>query len=155
MIQRIQSLFLLLGSLSLAALFIPEWSFATVLGDTSTMRDAQQSMMADGIFNLYDHVLLIALVGIGVLLSLVAIFMFNNRPLQMRLSRIGMAAGILLVILAAIFFYQDYQMMDSGQYLIEVEYGVLSPIFFTIFAWLGIRAISKDEKLVRSMDRLR
>ena len=155
MIQRIQSIYLLLAVLSMGALFIPDWSFASVMGDTSSMENAAQIMMSDGLFNTYDHILMAVLVGAGVLAGLACIFLYNDRKRQMSLSRIGMAAGFLLVILTAIFFYQDYQMMDSGQYLIEIEYGILSPIFFLLFMWLALRNIRKDEKLVRSMDRLR
>ena len=155
MIQRIQSIYLLLAVISMGVLFIPDWSFASVEGDTSTMKSAAQSMMSDGLFNSYDHNLILILVAIAVITALAAIFLYGNRKKQMTWSRIGMAAGFLLVILTAIFFYQDYQMMDSGQYLIEIEYGVLSPFLFIVFMWLALRSISKDEKLVRSMDRLR
>lgn len=119
------------------------------------MKNAAQSMMSDGLFNTYDHSLILILVAVAALTALAAIFLYGNRKSQMTWSRIGMAAGFLLVILTAIFFYQDYQLMDSGQYLIEIEYGILSPVFFILFMWLALRNISKDEKLVRSMDRLR
>jgi hypothetical protein len=136
-------------------LFTSPMSFATVEGDTSTMATASQSMMADGIFNIYDHSIILILVGLATILMIANIFLFSNRTLQLRLNRIGMAAGILLILLAAIFFYQDYQMMDQGQYLISIEYGVLMPLLFIIFVALSSRFISKDEKIVRSMDRLR
>jgi uncharacterized membrane protein len=155
MIQRIQTVYMLLAVVSMGLLYLPTWAFISVEGDKASMQKAEMSMLEDGLFNTYDHILLMILVGLGALLALVGIFLYANRNLQMRLTRIGMAAGILVVVLTAIFFYQDYQLMDAGQYLIEVEYGVLSPIAFILFSWLALRSISKDEKLVRSMDRLR
>ena len=155
MIQRIQSILLFFAAVVMGALFAPSFSFASVEGDTTTMKNAAQSMMGDGVFNIYDHVIMLALVGVGTLLVFVSIFLFRNRPLQLRLNRIGMAAGILVVILAAIFFYQDYQMMDTGQYLISIDYGVLAPIIFIVLVIIASRFIRKDENLVRSMDRLR
>ncbi len=155
MIQRIQTLFLLLASAAMALLFIPDFSFASVIGDTSTMQAANQSMMADGVFNSYDHVIIMALAGICTVLILINIFMFKNRSLQLTLNRIGMAAGIILIILTAIFFYSDYQLMDNGTYEISIDYGILSPLAFIILLAIASRYISKDDKLVRSMDRLR
>ena len=155
MIQRIQTLFLLLASAAMALLFIPEFSFASVIGDTSSMKAASQSMMADGVFNSYDHIIIMTLAAICSVLILINIFMFKNRSLQLTLNRIGMAAGIILMILTAIFFYSDYQLMDNGVYEISIDYGILSPIAFIILLALASRYISKDDKLVRSMDRLR
>ena len=136
-------------------LFAEPMSFISVEGDTSTMSAAAQSMLADGIFNIFDHMVILGLVILAAGLPILNIFLFRNRPLQLRLNRIGMATGILVILLAAIFFYQDYQMMDNGQYLISVEYGSVMPLLFLIFVALSSRFIGKDEKLVRSMDRLR
>lgn len=155
MIQRIQSIFLLLAALAMGALFAPELSFASVEGDTNTMKNAAQSMMDDGLFNIYDHIIIFALVIVGTILVFANIFLFKNRKLQLTLNRIGMAAGILVILLTAIFFYQDYQMMDNGQYVVSIDYGILAPVVFILFIVLASRNIKKDESLVRSMDRLR
>ena len=155
MIQRIQTLFQLLACASMALLFIPELSFASVEGDTSSMEAAAQSMMADGVFNTYDHIILLLLVCLSILLIFINIFLYKNRGLQLTLNRIGMAAGIIIMILTAIFFYLDYQMMDNGVYAISIDYGILAPIAFITLLALSARYITKDEKLVRSMDRLR
>lgn len=65
-------------------------------------------------------------------LSFFTIFRYNNRPLQMKLAlTIDCCAT-----LAAIFFH--------------IAFIAVSP--FTILAW---RAISADERLVRSIDRIR
>lgn len=155
MLQRIQTVFLLLATLCMGALFIPSFSFASVDGDTSTMQNAAQAMMGDGIFNIYDHIIILVLVVVAAALVFVSIFQFKNRRLQLTLNRIGMAAGILVILLAAIFFYQDYEMMDSGQYLISIDFGILAPIIFIVFVLIASRYIKKDDKLVKSMDRLR
>lgn len=155
MIQRIQTLFLLLAAAAIGLLFLPELSFASVEGDKTTLQAAAQSMMSDGVFNSYDHVALLVMIGISTALTLASIFMFRNRSQQLRLNRMAMAAGIMIMILTAILFYLDYQMMDSGTYQISIDYGILSPIAFVILVALASRFISKDEKLVRSMDRLR
>ncbi|MDX1685623.1 MAG: DUF4293 family protein [Saprospiraceae bacterium] len=155
MIQRIQTLFLLLAALCMAALFAPTLAFVTVEGDTSTMKNAAQSMMADGLFNIYDHVLILALVGLAAIVVFINIFFFRNRTLQLRINRVAMAAGILVILLAGIFFYQDYQMMDTGKYVITIDFGILAPVLFILMLVLASRYIKKDDRLVRSMDRLR
>ena len=156
MIQRIQTIFFFLAGLTMLSLFTPLMSLMSVSGgDMTSLKESGQSMMDDGIFEVTDHLILLILVVVAILLSLAAIFLFRNRPLQKTLGRIALVAAILIIVLAAVFFYQDYTLMDSGQYEITVEYGVLAPVAFIVFIALALRYVSKDDKLVNSMDRLR
>ena len=155
MIQRIQTIFLLLAALCMAGLFLPIMAFATVSGDTSSMQVAQQSMMADGVFDVIDHVILTILAILATLIAIVAIFMYGDRKKQLLFNRIAIVIGLLVVLLGALFFYQDYSLMDNGSYLISIEYGVLLPIIYIVLLLLASRSIRKDDNLVKSMDRLR
>ena len=153
MIQRIQSIFLFLAGLVTASLLMDPISLIT-LNTSDLANSATNSVLADGIFHSTDHILLTIMIVLNIIIVIVALFRFKNRPLQITLSRVGIAIAVLFVVLSGFLFYQDYQQIPTGTE-ITVEYGVISPIVEIILLWLAIRYITKDDKLVRSMDRLR
>ena len=144
MIQRIQSLFLLLSS----AAFWTEFALPFATTDV-----ASQGVMNDLVYNIHDSTVLIGLTIIGGLVTLSAIFLFNNRPLQKRLSYLGVVMAILLPLIAFLLIYNE----RTGDALSTINYdlGIFPPLVALIFAVLAGRAIGKDDKLVKSMDRLR
>lgn len=154
MLQRIQSIFLLGAMASGLSLLIDPMNLASVQGDVTLLKSQPESMLDDGVFHTSDHILLIILVGLTALLSLVSIFQFKNRNRQLTLVRLTMISFLLLLLLAGFFFYQDYSQLNAGS-LFDVGIGALAPVVGILFSILAIRAIRKDEKLIRSMDRLR
>jgi len=145
MIQRIQSVFLFLSSLSIAGLFgVP---FAT-----SDMKTSQ--FLSDQVYSIHDHVVLITLVALSGIFSLVSIFLFKNRPLQLKMGYFSIIMSILLIVATIILFYNEASTMAT-EASIEEGFGIGLPIIAIIFAGLGVRYIKKDDKLVQSMDRLR
>lgn len=151
MIQRIQSIFLLLAAVAAFLLFASPMSFFEV-GKNST--ENADSVLADGIFNIQDNIILMIMSILIGILALGTIFLYKNRKQQMTLSRIVVVVSLLLMAVVGVFFYLDYQELKAGT---EVEggFGLLSPILSLIFGILALRFIRKDEKIVRSMDRLR
>ncbi|MBK8505620.1 MAG: DUF4293 domain-containing protein [Saprospiraceae bacterium] len=152
MIQRLQSVFLVLTAAVMALLFTKPMSFISI--DQALPSDTVQSMLADGSFSTQDHLILLVLVILGILLPVVTLFLYKNRPLQMKLSRLTIALVVLSVVLTLILFYQDYQKMAVGTE-VTVQYGYLMLVLAILFLVLALRYIRKDEKLVRSADRLR
>ena len=144
MIQRIQSLFLLLSS----AAFWTEFALPFATTDV-----ASPGVLSDLVYNIHDSPVLIGLTVIGGLVTLGAIFLFNNRSLQKRLSYLGIVMAILLPLVTFLLIYNE----RTGEALgtINDGLGIYPPIVALIFAVLAGRAIGKDDKLVRSMDRLR
>ncbi len=155
MLQRIQSLFLLGAMASGLSLLIDPMNLASVDGDVTLLKSQPQSMLDDGIFHISDHIMLIILVGLTAVLSVISIFQFKNRSRQLTFVRMTMIGFLLLLVLAAFFFYQDYSKLNTGSYLFDIGYGAIAPVAGILFTILAIRAIRKDEKLIRSMDRLR
>jgi len=146
MIQRIQSIFLLLAAACAFCLFA--FPFAT----TDTNIEAS-SLFSDGIYNLNDHQALLALFAVAGGLSAIAIFLFKNRKTQLMLGRFAIIANIIGIVLLIVFFFQD---RDTYSDLPNDGFGIYLPVLFLVFAGLALRNISKDEKLVRSSyDRLR
>lgn len=152
--QRIQTVFLLLAAIVLGLLFLPVMSFFTVSGTQEFLQQSDIGMLADGVLNIHDHIALQLLTVVGILACLAAIFMFNNRGLQITLSRLALVISILIMVLCGIFFYLDYQHIKANS-VIGGEFGLLSPILGIIFSFLAMRNIKKDENLVKSSDRLR
>ncbi len=146
MIQRIQSIFLLLASLSLLALFIIPFA-------TSTTADT--SLFADKVFDVFDNPILMVVVGLGGVLALVNIFLFKNRPLQMRLDYLVITLSILLSIIAILLVFRSGGETSGDIGIQENYFGLAMPILAIIFTALANRFIKKDNKLVKSMDRLR
>ena len=113
-------------------------------------------MLQDGLFEINDHIIFIILAGLGTGLSLISIFLFKNRPLQMNLAKLSFIASVLIIVLGGIFFYKEYANIKAAvDTKFSGEFGLLSPVFASIFTMLSIRFIKKDEDLVRSSDRLR
>lgn len=143
MIQRIQSIFLALAAGAAGGLFgLP---FATT-PDAAT----SSPLFADRVFDIADSpLLMVAFLAAGGL-CLVAIFLYGNRKLQMNLSLVAIVATVIGLGLTAFSFIQD----DArGQASLGLGWAL--PVLMILFAFLGRRYIKKDEKLVRSMDRLR
>ena len=146
MIQRIQSLFLFLAAACAFGLFgLPFASMAEPI--------AQSDIFADGIYNIMDHIGTMVLFGLAGALALVSIFLFNNRKLQMSLSRFAIISNVIGFILAIVLFYNERATM--GPQDPDDQLGIFLPILFIVFALLALRFIGKDDKLVKSMDRLR
>ena len=147
MIQRIQSIFLLLASASAFALL------AVPFG-TTPEPIADSAIYADSVYNIRDSIGLMVLFCAAGGLALISIFMFNNRKSQLLVSRLAMVANIIGFILVIVFYFNNaaelQQVDDQENYI-----GFSLPVVFLILAILAQRAISSDEKLVRSSDRLR
>ena len=144
MIQRIQSIFFLAAALCFGGEFMTSFASANV---------NSIALFADGHYNVMDHVSLQILTGLGILLCLVSIFLFRNRPLQIRIGYLATTLAIILPIVAVL-IYMD-QTSSSSDFEVNDQLGIYLPVGMIIFSILGVRAVKKDEELVESMDRLR
>lgn len=160
MIQRVQSL-LLLFIIILGIIF----SFTPILeivfqGDVYIMNayNTYQFSEQEGI-NLvtFKNIGIGTLGGINILLSLVIIFLYKNRRVQVVLSKL-----LLLLItfqVVSIFVYLDAAkaFLNPTKLPLELNYkiGMFLPFITLILAYLTVRFIKKDDKLVRSANRLR
>lgn len=135
MIQRIQSIWLLLAAA--AALATLKFSFYSGIKENNVFAE----------LNGTAHFLLLILTITVALAAAVSIFLFKKRKLQMQLCLFG-----LLLQIAVVFFYiNQTQKFTEGNFTISSVCTFIIPVFF-ILALLGIR---KDEKLIKSMNRLR
>ena len=145
MIQRLQSIFLFLSAVCFGG------EFAAPLATSSA---SVQGIFADQSYQLDDHIALMILAGLGAVLSLVTIFLYNNRKLQLKLSYLITTLAIILPIIAVLLYSNQVGTIPDS---VEVNdsLGLYLPIGMILFSILAARFIRKDDNLVKSMDRLR
>lgn len=151
MIQRIQTIYLLLVALlSGLAFWLPLAEFTTGADTYSLtalgLRNAEQAIVQPTIY-------LTILQAACCLLPLVTIFLYKRRLLQIRL-----AAAELVLLLGAVGMTLIYYMSDGGfpaDTHSAIGIAFVFPIVSLVFVYLAIRAIGRDERLVRSLDRIR
>jgi peptidoglycan/LPS O-acetylase OafA/YrhL len=147
MIQRIQSIYLLVASACSFALF--GFPFASV--DKKVADSALFSN--DTVYNLSDNTALLAIYVLTGVVAFAAIFLFSNRNRQKTVAGVAAVFNLIGIAFAVIVLMQD-SVMDSAA-VPNYGIGLYTPILGLILILLAVRAIAKDEKMVRSMDRLR
>lgn len=155
MLQRVQTLFLILALPVSLLIWIEFMVLARLTGDLSPLNPPDGTLMADGVLTGYEHVGLLLAILLPAVLCLFAVFLFRNRPRQLMLTRLAAWIYAFAILLAAVFIYRDYSQLEGGARYLAIGPGMLLPVAGIILCLLAIRFIKKDEKLVRSMDRLR
>ena len=90
--------------------------------------------------------------GLAALLSLITIFLFKKRKLQIKTSYILL---FLLALVYIIYFIFDQKSLLTTDFFLNTRLSFVFPLIAIILVYLAIRGIKKDENLVRSLDRLR
>jgi 4-hydroxybenzoate polyprenyltransferase len=92
-------------------------------------------------------------VGLVAVLAVATIFLYKKRKLQVRIGNFIM---LFLVLMYVIFIVTDVEFFAHSPALESgFPYTFMLPFIAGIFDYLAIRSIKKDERLVRSLDRLR
>ncbi len=136
MIQRIQTVFMLIVALIMGGLFV--W-FPVVKNDVGGL-----------LFQKSEPIFFI-LIFISITLSIISILNYKKRQHQFVLNRLNILTNLTLL---GVFVYRSLTV--SGETLIsEKGIGMFLPILSIVFLVLANRSIKKDEDLVKSVDRLR
>ncbi len=146
MIQRIQSIFLLLSSVVMGILFTVPFA---------TSEKADTAMFSDKIYNVYDHPALMVLVILAAVIAFVNIFLFKKRDLQIRLDYLYITLTVVLIALVFFLIFGSGEVSTQDIGINENIVGLSLPIVGIICAFLANRFINKDKKIVKNMDRLR
>ncbi len=140
MIQRQQTLWLLLATATAILSFMFPFATGTELVEKTAMERPAEIIAGDNFFTL---LLTIA----SVTLSTITIFLFKNRKQQMWLCVLGMLLSGLIIF---IYVTQMNKLIKP----VPALSAVLPAI--SLFAFImALRGIRKDEKLVKSLDKLR
>lgn len=142
MIQRIQSLYLSVATiLLLLMLLLPVASLTLDTPEPAVLMLSDLGPL---------HYLALG----AAIISFFTIFLFRNRPLQSRIAVLGMLVTFVLVVWESIALWQRRADIPEESVL-SFSFGAFLPFLALIFISLAIGGIRKDEKIVRSMDRLR
>ena len=154
MIQRIQTVFLFLAIIALAAFnMFPYWQ------GVASEEVANNLLMSYGFVQLIDEVILIeyglytivaGISAVAIIILLIEIFKYKNRILQLKLALANsllMSINLVLMTYFIITLQEEYQ----GSFGIGIFIYALAMLFNIV----ARRFIQKDENLVRSVDRLR
>lgn len=155
MIQRKQTIYLFIATLLTAILFfVPLADFINkeenyFLIFKGIYKNALPGGEPELIFPAYP---LLILVPLSTICSLLAIFFYKKRILQIRLCGINIAlqAGVTGSI-----FYLGYISAKNIEAIVSYNYIVVFPLIGIILTILAMIAIGKDEALVRSLNRIR
>ena len=149
MIQRIQTLWLLLASV--AAVFMFFFPVAEINDSNSIMIYTYETISIGGIDGLLQSGYVLAgLIGIIAVLSFITIFLFKNRTLQMRLCTFISLLDIFTVILIVVFSVNQSE--NPG---ITIGLSAILPFVIFILILMARRAVRRDDLLVKAADRIR
>ena len=179
MIQRIQSLLLLLAACAIMTLFV--FPIAKYQGQTSvgTTVSAELKLIPESNPQMLDQItsggdvvvdqasfikvwpLTVLAVVVG-LIALVSIFLYRNRMLQMRLVAVGFLLNVVYVFLVFFWAVDKFDTViralpEFVQSDLAMTYslGTWTPIVSVVLLFFAQRAIKSDEAKVRAADRLR
>jgi hypothetical protein len=162
MIQRIQTLYLVgVLLLSVLSFCFPLAVFETDKYDASQYNLIPKEVSAETTALPQTTIAWNAIffpVATGIL-ALVAIFLYKNRPLQMRITAFGFLFATIYVglLLLWIISSQETALAEQQVQVIKTTYGVSTylPMGQVLLFILAQRAIKKDEKMVRDSERIR
>ncbi len=160
MIQRIQSLYLLLSAILVGLVIVfPLVEFATYDNFARLSAFSLETAIGDGHWQLVSRLWALGILfSATALLNFVTIFLFKKRLLQIRLTHYSFIMKIAVV--AVVVYFSFVIKNDIREYSPDFQgvkpcIGSLFVIIAMVFDWLAIKAIRKDEALVRSIDRIR
>jgi len=145
MIQRIQSILLLFSGIAFFSLFKAPFAISD---------QPIPDLLNDMVYNIQDNPVLLVLTILGGLISIGAIFLFNNRDLQLKLTYVAIVISILLPLVAFLLIFNE-RTLNTAKTAIHVQFGLYLPFISLVLSVIAVRFIRKDENTVRSMDRLR
>lgn len=140
MIQRIQTVWFLIATLLLGLTFLFDIYKQTSIADLANL-------------SLGNDLLGIITVSVAMLLSFYTIFLFKNRKKQITFAWFSIISALVAfayLYIACDRYTEQYNIVD-GHYWI----GLFMPLLSLVFLFMGLFGIRKDQKLIKSLDRLR
>ena len=153
MIQRIQSLYLLLS----AVFYFNYWYYGMkwfekgflILSDIFAHVEGK-----DGIFFMISYLPLFIVV-----ICLISIFLFHNRIIQYKFSIQAFRVSLFMCLFTVFYFYNTLEalieMMPSKILEFFLYAAILNPFICSFLIFKAAKSIKKDDELVSSLDRIR
>jgi presenilin-like A22 family membrane protease len=154
MLQRIQTIYLLISTILISvSIFIPIFEFNSMKYVFHTYGIIETGIDANTVHSQVNNTIIIAiLLTISALFTLISIFLYKKRIMQMRFTVISIILLLSFYFLVAIyrFFIFDIEITST-----TFSIGLIIPLIASILNYIANRKIKKDEDLVRSVDRIR
>ncbi len=155
MIQRIQSLLLLISAALLSICFVkPAWT-ASSNGSEYSVNSYALTITKDAIATEKSLIYISILLGLSIAITLFVIFQYKNRKMQMRLNMMN----TLLICMVEVFYFWNIReaklLIDSAEFTEHFGLAFFMPLIALLLCIFAGKRIQKDEALVRSVDRIR
>lgn len=147
MIQRIQTIYIFIAAVLTGLLLKLNFAELAVNGELYVF-NAKGIISGEQI--LFNGLPILGFIGLITLLHLMVIFLYKKRIFQIRILGFTM---ILLLGLVGVTLYFLYAAYDNAEVIFKVP--MVFPVIAFILDYLAIRAIGKDEALIRSLNRIR
>lgn len=162
MIQRIQTLYMLaVAALVCVVIFVPMARFSSPEGDFEIMSYGMRTFAADDsgptaeVAVSWWSVCSVVLLAVSALLPFVTVFLYKKRLLQIRLLAAECVLLFCSLFFAAYYLWTSFRELSSLSSDNYLTYTLLLVIAAFAFSVMALRAVGRDEALVRSLDRIR
>ena len=155
MIQRIQTVFILLAAVFAGVLFfgpIAAFDYGTEMMKL-TIYGVGNQLDAQYFSAIYSLPLLLLAI-FTVVLPVVTIFLYKKRELQFKLSSLNVFLNAILCGLIFLFYSSNVQETIASENVTYL-FGTYVPLLNMVLSIMAMRWIKKDIELIRSVDRLR
>ncbi len=154
MIQRIQTIWFFFATLTFFALFLFAYVHFTENGTPKALKvTGVYENRNDEVVSTQDFLALTIATSLIGAIPFIAIFLFRNRKQQITLAYLAIIA-----VLGHFFWLYNTTKQVIGDFKLQPEnygIGIILPSLTILFLIFAIKGIRKDERLVRSTDRLR
>ena len=154
MIQRIQTLYLLIVAGLMSVTLFTRLAWFGGSGEEFSLYAFALKDAEGGV--LHSTVYLGILLSLSTLLPLVTLFLYKRRMLQIRLCVVEMVFLVGSALMEGIYYYLGSRVVsEMAMHSQGMRATIVLPLVCLLFVWLAVRAIFRDELLVRSVDRIR
>ena len=178
MIQRIQSVYLVVAAVLAVCLFCFPYAEVVVNGTLFTITACHLSPAVELpsattvlpfalSFRVNDFSMpslsvttmlpLASITVLAIVLCLIALFKYNNRTLQMKTTKVVIYLQIVILVTMIAYFFGLSRALGGAEMTFNVNFRLpmVFPVINIILLVLAYRGIKKDDDLVKSADRLR
>ena len=160
MIQRIQSVYFLLAAILITLPFFLNIAGITGVNGISISFNAMEfnstEVVIGDTFLVLPKILSLTISSIiAIILLILALFLYKNRPIQIRLTRITIVLLATIIAQNILIVEETIKYMGGLGCTRSYAIGFILPIIAIVFIVLAMKSIKKDEALVKSMNRIR
>jgi hypothetical protein len=153
MIQRIQTVYLLIASILLGFMVIRPIAQIYRTANDAIFDFGFKGLTGNDVFTEgFNSVPMSILMALCLVICISTIFLFKKRMLQIRLSVVNI---VLLVGLEGLMYYYVRTAESTINGIVSYSILFIFPLVAAILVFLALRSIARDEALIRSLNRLR